>query len=80
MKECIHRILSPEMRAFDAEQGSNDRLDPLDSDDAHHAAYLGCFNLLLSFRRTLDRSSEFIALHFILLRWLAMLWMDFRRR
>jgi hypothetical protein len=53
MNDCIQKILLPEVRAFDRESWKNDPIESLDG-DADHAAYLGYFNLLLSFHRWLD--------------------------
>jgi hypothetical protein len=62
MRTCIHRLLAPDVRAFDSETWKNDAWDTLDTDQ-DHAAYLGYLNLLLSFHRRLDPQSEFAALN-----------------
>jgi len=64
MELCIERILTGDVRAFDREMWRNDPLDTLDRDTGHdHAAYLGYFNLLLSFHRQLDPNSKFAPLN-----------------
>lgn len=62
MRDCIRRLISPDVRAFDREMWHGDPLDTLDS-SSDHAAYLGYLNLLLSFHRQLDPSSEFAPLN-----------------
>lgn len=64
MEHCIERILADDVRAFDREMWRNDPLDTLDRDTGHdHAAYLGYFNLLLSFHHQLDPNSRFAPLN-----------------
>jgi len=61
-EECIERILSPEVRAFDREMWDDDPIDTLEG-DSDHAAYLGYFNILLGLHRTVDSESRFAPLH-----------------
>ncbi len=60
---CIERLLSPEVRAFDADSWWGE--DPLESlDGPHgHAAYLGYINLLLGLQRRLEPATPHAALH-----------------
>lgn len=62
LEVCITRLLTPEVRAFDGEMWRSDPIDSLDS-PAHHAAFLGYFNLLLGLHRQLDPQSRFADLH-----------------
>ena len=62
MEKCIRQMLSPDVREFDKNSWENDPIDSLDS-DSDHAAYLGYFNLLLSFHRLLKNKSEFSGLN-----------------
>ncbi|MSR64805.1 MAG: hypothetical protein EXS18_03380 [Verrucomicrobiae bacterium] len=62
MGACIERVLTPQVREFDKETWDNDPLETLDS-DSDHAAFLGYFNLLLSFHRFLDPNSKYAALN-----------------
>ena len=57
---CIARLLTPEVRAFDAETWGGDAIDTL-AGDSHHAAYLGYLNLLLGAHRALVPDSRFAA-------------------
>ncbi|MDX9972175.1 MAG: hypothetical protein RBU21_04190 [FCB group bacterium] len=53
MDHCIERILSPQVRAFDAESWSDvDPIAALDGEEYGHIGYLGYFNMLLSLRRS----------------------------
>lgn len=67
MGECIDRLLSPEVRAFDRQRWHGD--DPIDALDsaadgkADHTSYLGYMNLVLSLHRQLDPKSRFAALN-----------------
>ncbi|MFC1672090.1 hypothetical protein ACFL01_03020 [Planctomycetota bacterium] len=63
MELCIERILTPAVRKFDSRMWRNDPIETLDSDSAHHAAYLGYFNLLLSMCRLLDGSTKYADLN-----------------
>jgi hypothetical protein len=62
MESCIRKIMTPEVRAFDKERWGGDPLDDLGS-GAHHCAYLGYFNLLLSLRESVAPNSEFSRLN-----------------
>jgi len=62
MEQCIERILSPDVRAFDAESWGDDAIESLDR-DSDHAAFLGYFNLLLSYNRLLDPNSKYAELN-----------------
>ena len=62
MGRCIERLLSPEVRAFDAETWRSDPLETLEGEPAH-AAYLGYLNLLLSLHRLLDPGSAYAGLN-----------------
>jgi hypothetical protein len=50
MRQCIERLLSPELRAFDAKMWQEDPLEGLGGENGH-AAYLGYLNLLLGLHR-----------------------------
>ena len=69
MADCIDRLLSPEVRAFDAARWGSDPIDSIDSidslgsDAADHVSYLGYLNLVLSLHRQLDPASRFAALN-----------------
>ena len=63
MEQCIERMLSPEVRAFDREMWGNDPIDTLDQPHEHHAAFLGYFNLVLSLHRLLVPESRFSELN-----------------
>ncbi len=65
MADCIDRLLSPEVRAFDAARWGSDPIDSLDSahDAADHVSYLGYLNLVLSLHRQLDPTSRFATLN-----------------
>jgi hypothetical protein len=54
LHRCSERIRSAQVRAFDDESWRNDPLATLTSPTAHHAAYLGYYNLLLGLGRLLD--------------------------
>jgi hypothetical protein len=62
MDQCISRLLTPDVRAFDRRMWGNDPIDSLDGND-HHAAYLGYFNLLLGLHRVVDPASRHAALN-----------------
>lgn len=62
MGQCIERILSQEVRAFDRESWGDDPIDSLDG-DSDHAAYLGYFNLVLGLHRQLNPASKYAALN-----------------
>lgn len=62
MNRCVERLLSPEVRAFDREMWRNDPLDTLQT-NAHHAAFLGYFNIALGLLRQLDPQTPHAALH-----------------
>ncbi|MBN1671159.1 MAG: hypothetical protein JXR37_09015 [Kiritimatiellae bacterium] len=62
MAICIERLLSPKVRAFDREMWGNDPIETLDA-PPHHAAYLGYFNLVLSFHRLLAPDSAYAELN-----------------
>jgi len=62
MDRCIARILSDPVRTFDRESWKDDPIESLDG-DSDHAAYLGYFNLLLSFHRLLQPDSKHAALN-----------------
>ncbi len=62
MEQCIERILSPDVRAFDTESWRDDAIESLDG-DSDHAAFLGYFNLLLSYNRLLDPNSKYAELN-----------------
>jgi hypothetical protein len=62
MAQCIEKILSPEVRAFDRESWGDDPIESLDS-DSDHAAYLGYFNILLSLHRQLEPESQYADLN-----------------
>jgi hypothetical protein len=59
---AIDRLLSNEVRAFDAKSWGEDALLTLDGNRGH-AAYLGYLNLVLGTHRTLVAGSRFIAMH-----------------
>lgn len=59
---AIDRLLSDEVRAFDAKSWGEDALDTLGGNRGH-AAYLGYLNLVLGVHRTLVPGSRFIAKH-----------------
>ena len=54
---CIDRILTKELRAFDAHSWGSDPLDALDAGGQPHLAYFGYLNLLLSMERSLKSDS-----------------------
>jgi hypothetical protein len=62
-ERCLDRLLSAEVRAFDAEAWRHfggDALETLDA-DASHAAYLGYLNVALGLHRQLAPDSRFAA-------------------
>lgn len=59
---AIDRLLSSEVRAFDAKSWGEDALKSLDGNRGH-AAYLGYLNLALGAHRALVPDSRFIAIH-----------------
>ncbi len=64
MEQCIERILSEEVRAFDKLLWRQDPIEALKQPDSgDHAAYLGYFNMLLSLHRTLKPESEYARLN-----------------
>jgi hypothetical protein len=62
MSQCIERLLSPEVRAFDAETWREDPLQGLDGDNAH-GAYLGYLNLLLGMHRLVSGEMRYASLN-----------------
>jgi len=54
LDRCVERLISPQLRRFDALAWGDDPLESLARDDKDHAAYLGYLNLLLSLQRRLD--------------------------
>ncbi|MBN1902029.1 hypothetical protein JW926_11965 [Candidatus Sumerlaeota bacterium] len=62
MSRCIEKILSKEVRAFDAEMWGEDPIDGIEGDHAH-AAYLGYLNLLLGLRRLATGESDYAELN-----------------
>ncbi|HCE42184.1 MAG TPA: hypothetical protein DET40_01380 [Lentisphaeria bacterium] len=62
MEECIRKIQDPYVREFDKKSWGDDPIESLDR-GSEHAAFLGYYNLLLSFHRLLDNGSEFSKLN-----------------
>jgi hypothetical protein len=62
MTQCIERILSDEVRAFDRRMWKDDPIDTLEGGRGH-AAYLGYFNLLLGLHVRIDSNSAYAALN-----------------
>lgn len=65
MGECIDRLLSREVRAFDRDRWGDDPIDALDrpANRSDHTSYLGYLNLALGLHRQLDPASRFASLH-----------------
>lgn len=71
MESCIEEMLKPVVQKFDEEAWGSNPLDLVKSIDAikamerkpGHAAYLGYFNLLLSFHRMFKPDSKYAALN-----------------
>ncbi len=61
-EQAIDRMLSEEVRAFDASEWHEDALSSLDGDKGH-AAYLGYLNIVLGMHRQLVPESRFAALN-----------------
>lgn len=62
MEVCIRKMLTKKVRAFDREVWRDDPIDAIGS-QWDHCAYLGYFNLLLSFHRYVKPESEFAELN-----------------
>ncbi len=62
MRLCIKRMLSPELRAFDADAWDEDAIESL-YDGTGHAAYLGYLNLLLSLNNLVDPEHGYAGLN-----------------
>ncbi|MGD9033791.1 MAG: hypothetical protein PVH02_14065 [Desulfobacteraceae bacterium] len=62
MSQCIERLLSPEVRVFDAETWKEDPLQGLDGNNAH-GAYLGYLNLLLGMHRLASGEVKYASLN-----------------
>jgi hypothetical protein len=62
MSRCIEKLLSKEVRAFDAEMWGEDPIDGIDGDKAH-AAYLGYLNLLLGMHRLVSGDTTYAELN-----------------
>ncbi len=62
---CVDRLLTKELRAYDAKSWGADPLDALDSESGSgaHLAYLGYLNLLLSLESSLNPDSPHAALN-----------------
>jgi hypothetical protein len=63
VETCIERLLTPDVRAFDREMWRSDPIESLANPAAHHAAFLGYFNLLLGLHRQLEPTSRFAELN-----------------
>lgn len=65
MGECIDRLLTREVRAFDRDRWGDDPIDALDRPNhpSDHTSYLGYLNLALGLHRQLDPASRFAPLH-----------------
>jgi len=62
MRACIEHLLSDKVRAFDRESWNEDAIESLDGNNSH-AAYLGYFNLVLSYHRLHAPNSEYADLN-----------------
>jgi hypothetical protein len=84
MEKCIEKLLSDEVKSFDANSWDQDPLiftTPISQNTTYtdnnliatgdHVAYLGYLNLLLSFHRYLDKDSRFAALNDTITKFLA---------
>jgi hypothetical protein len=63
IEACIDGLLTPEVRAFDGDMWRTDPIDSLGDPSAHHAAFLGYFNLLLGLHRQLVPQSRYAELN-----------------
>jgi hypothetical protein len=61
LRQCLARLIAPDVRAFDREAWGSDPLD-LDGDD-DHGSYLGYLNLALSLDRLLEPDGEYARLN-----------------
>lgn len=62
MEQCFEKMRAAEVRQFDARSWGSDPLESLESDDHHHAAYLGYQNLALSLAREVERRARLAGL------------------
>ncbi|MEQ8167969.1 MAG: hypothetical protein ABRQ38_03660 [Candidatus Eremiobacterota bacterium] len=58
MNKCIEKILSPAVKEYDRMSWGEDPVDSLDGPN-DHIAYLGYFNLVLSFNHFIDPNSKY---------------------
>ncbi len=58
MNKCIEKILSPAVKEYDRMSWGEDPIDTLDGPN-DHIAYLGYFNLVLSFNHFIDPNSKY---------------------
>lgn len=63
LNRCIETLMTPRVRGFTKVSWGSDPLDSLESDEIHHAAYLGYFNLLLGLTRSVDPGTQYADLH-----------------
>ncbi|MFC1453289.1 hypothetical protein ACFLSJ_08110 [Verrucomicrobiota bacterium] len=61
-RQCIDRLLSPEVRKFDRQSWGEDPIDGIDGNN-HHAAYLGYLNFLLGLHRLACGDVEYAELN-----------------
>jgi len=59
MEGCIEKLLDEKMQRFDEKLWGSKAMETLDSDTAHHGAYLAYLNFVLSLHRTLKPESQF---------------------
>lgn len=62
VKQCIEKLLTPEIRAFDKERWNEDPLEGIGGKN-HHAAYLGYLNLLMGLHRSAFGDESYADLH-----------------
>jgi hypothetical protein len=64
IRQAIAKLLTPEVRSFDARRWKEDPIDSLDTTSPNgHAAYLGYLNLLLATQHLIDPAAPTAALH-----------------
>lgn len=63
MEQCFDKLMSEQVRRFDCRMWGSDPIESLDNINAHHAAFLGYFNLALSLHRMLVNDSKYAALN-----------------